>query len=351
ADYCLVAASVLFIYDTFLTFDQEVAYFWTTKRISGAALLFFANKWISMMVYVMSLVGFASFPSDKVSSLNDCKMIVDFCSCSLFVIAAHAMSILQFIPGAAFSALRAYVLSRSKPLGIVVAALSLAPVGANLVDYGYQYSGENFPPFGCVVTDNTTAALDLRGLHCLMSFSVVVCLSKQIPLAYRCLTPLLRNHIFCVCPVPKVSKVSEQLIKLNAGISILFIMNILHLVFSATAVSIDLGGSFSLITQFTAPITAILISRFLLELQEANHTVVKLDADDPLHSSRNPWDSTPSFVSSLGGFINPSRSVQSNDDGNIELQDRSPSEAPGEGEGEVPAEVVPEATASSSSTV
>ncbi len=33
----------------------------------------------------------------------------------------------------AFSALRAYVLSRSKPLGIVVAALSLAPVGANLV--------------------------------------------------------------------------------------------------------------------------------------------------------------------------------------------------------------------------
>ncbi len=61
---------VLFIYDTFLTFDQEVAYFWTTKRISGAALLFFANKWISMMVYVMGLVEFASFPSNEVRSLS-----------------------------------------------------------------------------------------------------------------------------------------------------------------------------------------------------------------------------------------------------------------------------------------
>ncbi len=95
-------------------------------------------------------------------------------------------------------------------------------------------------------------------------------------------------------------------------------------------------------------ITAILVSRFLLELQEANHTVVKLDADDPLHSSRNPWDSTPSFISSLGGFINPSCSAQSDDDDGIELQDHSTSEALGE-EGEVLAEVL-EAVVLSSST-
>ncbi|KAI0694553.1 hypothetical protein C8T65DRAFT_666534, partial [Cerioporus squamosus] len=51
-------------------------------------------------------------------------------SCSLFSIAIQAMLILQFIPGAAFSALRAYVLSRSKLLGLLVFSLSLAPVGA-----------------------------------------------------------------------------------------------------------------------------------------------------------------------------------------------------------------------------
>ncbi len=63
----LSLAIVLFLYDTVLTFDGEVAYFWTMKR-SGASLLFFANKWISMTLYVMSLVQFASFPSDEVSS-------------------------------------------------------------------------------------------------------------------------------------------------------------------------------------------------------------------------------------------------------------------------------------------
>ncbi len=40
------------------------------------------------------------------------------------------------------------------------------------VHYGYQYSGENFPPFGCLETDNTTAALDLRfGLFSLITYN------------------------------------------------------------------------------------------------------------------------------------------------------------------------------------
>ncbi|TFK78614.1 hypothetical protein K466DRAFT_446181, partial [Polyporus arcularius HHB13444] len=265
---------VLFLYDTFLTFDQEVAYFWTTKRISGATLLFFANKWISMTVFVMSLVGFAFFHSDKVRSLNDCKFIVDVCSCSLFAIAGHAMGMLQFIPGAAFSALRAYVLSRSKPLGIVVAALSLAPVGANLVNYGYQYSGENFPPFGCLATDNTTAALSLRfGLF-------IPLIAADIILIYITWTTLRGSAILTDIQKSKRLTLSDVLFRGGTiYFIILFIMNVLHLAFSATAVNINLGGDISLITAFTAPITSILISRFLLELQEANHTVVKLDAD------------------------------------------------------------------------
>ncbi|TFK85091.1 hypothetical protein K466DRAFT_601460 [Polyporus arcularius HHB13444] len=364
--YCGVATSVLFIYDTFLTFNLEVTYFWTTKRISGASLLFFANKWISMMVSVMGLVDFASFPSDKVRSLSLSHGKSDYNqSCSWFSIASHAMGILQFIPGAAFSALRAYVLSRSKPLGIVVAALSLAPVGGNLVDYGYQYSGENFPLFGCVATDNITAALQLRfGSFSLIPYigtnsvqGVVVIISRvpliaaDIILIYITWTTLRGSA--ALKDIHKSKRLTLSDILFRGGIIyfiILFFMNILHLALSATAVAEDGTSDFSLITIFTAPITAILISHFLLKLQEANHMVIKLDADDPLHSSRNPWDNTPSFILSLGGFINPSRSEQSNDDGGIELQVRSPSEAPGEEEGEVPAEV-PEAIVSSSCTV
>ncbi len=135
-------------------------------------------------------------------------------------------------------------------------------------------------------------------------------------------------------------------------------------------------SGFSVITAFTAPyvysthhaghrtipqasahmnsicrITAILISRFLLELQATNHMVVKLDADDPLHLSRNAWDgSTPSFISSLGGFINPELAARSDDDDDgVDLQDRPPSEAPEAENGGAHTEV-PEATASSIST-
>ncbi len=96
-------------------------------------------------------------------------------------------------------------------------------------------------------------------------------------------------------------------------------------------------------------LTAILTSHFLLELQETERLIVKLDPGDPLHSSRNPWDSgTPSFISSLGGFVNPARSARSDDDDGFELEVRSSSngaEEEGAGQPETP-----EAAASSSST-
>ena len=59
-------ASVLFVYDVLITFDREVANFWTTN-VTGGALLFFANKWVTVTFSAMLLVEFASFPSDEVS--------------------------------------------------------------------------------------------------------------------------------------------------------------------------------------------------------------------------------------------------------------------------------------------
>ncbi|RDX49065.1 hypothetical protein OH76DRAFT_1418595 [Lentinus brumalis] len=164
-DLTLHLVVVFFIYDTLITLDREAACFWHAKRISGASFWFFANKWIAMPYYVMLLVDFASIVSDKVreGSSHPSRSRSDFRqSCSGFIVAMQALEILQFVPGAAFSALRAYVLSRSKRLGLLVAAMSLAPAGVNLVQFDYQISGENFPPFGCLRLDNTTAALNFR---------------------------------------------------------------------------------------------------------------------------------------------------------------------------------------------
>ncbi|TFK92081.1 hypothetical protein K466DRAFT_659526 [Polyporus arcularius HHB13444] len=263
-EYCNVAAAALFIYDVIVTFAQEVVCFWTSKR-AGAALLFFVNKWISVTYYVMLLARFAPFSTEQ------------------RWIALEALEIMQFVPWAVFSALRAYVLSRNIPLGIIVLALSLAPVGSNLVRYAYDVSGVVYPPFGCVETDYTTEAVNFRD-----ALRVDLRRSKR---------PSLQDILFRDGTIYFV---------------ILFVLNILHLIFSLTALASTDNNGTSDVTSFTAPLTAILISRFLLDLQEANQAVVRID--DPQRTSRNPWDDTPSIISSLGAFIDPDRPARSDDD-------------------------------------
>ncbi|KAI0704510.1 hypothetical protein C8T65DRAFT_741065 [Cerioporus squamosus] len=93
---------------------------------------------------------------------------------------------------------------------------------------------------------------------------------------------------------------------------VLSILNVLHLALSVTGLQITTDGA-SDVTAFTAPLTAILISRFLLDLHEANKRVVRLDPSDPLYSSQHLYD-TPSFISSLGAFINPDLPAPSDDE-------------------------------------
>ncbi|KAI0719763.1 hypothetical protein C8T65DRAFT_736329 [Cerioporus squamosus] len=273
--YCNVASAVVFIFDALITFDRDVACFWNTKW-TGASLLFFANKWVSMTLYVMSSVEFASFRSDK------CGMTVDVRSCSLFGLAMRALPILQLVPGAVV------IMSR---VPLIVADMLLIYITWTKLN-------------------SWSALRDIR-------------FSKRLSLS---------DILFHGGTIYFI---------------VLFALNVLHLVFTATAVAGDGSSGISVITAFTGPITVILISRFLLALQEASQMTVRLDRDDPLHSSRNPWDSTPSFISSLGGFINPDLSARSDDDGfEMELQVRSPPEA---GEEEGRAQPESQAAASSSS--
>ncbi|RPD73249.1 hypothetical protein L226DRAFT_524087 [Lentinus tigrinus ALCF2SS1-7] len=332
--YCGMAAAVLFIYDACVTFDREVAYFWNAKR-KVASLLFFANRWISMTLYIMWFVdSFATFSSDK--------------SCTSFALAVVSLEVLQFIPGAIFSALRAYVLSKSKLLGLLVLVLSLAPVASNLVQYGYDLAGEILPPFGCLYISNITGAINLKSgssnlydSRRLIQGTVVIFVAR-IPLIVAdilltCITwtklstrdalrdlrqskrvslsdILFRGGTIYFAYVHSIAARSSMQ-PLNRGIiSVLFILNVLHLILSATAVAIAGSGQQSEVTTFTGPITAILISHFLLELQEANQTVIRIDPDDPLRFSRDPYDYTPSFISSLGAVVSPALPIPHDDD-------------------------------------
>ncbi|KAI0697814.1 hypothetical protein C8T65DRAFT_697996 [Cerioporus squamosus] len=234
---------------------------------TGTSLLFFANKGISLTFYVMH--------------------------CSSFSQALHAVLVLQMIPWAVFSALRAYVLSRSKLLGCLVFSLSAAPAAANLVPYGYGLSGVILAKYGigCISTDNTSADITLRAP--LMTADILLICITWTKLSSR---DILRGFRHSKRPTLSDLILRDD-VDVRAG-TVYFILPS----FDVVASYYSAGDN-----QWYWSVTAILVSRFLLELQEANQTVVRLDPDDPLYSSRSPYydSDTPSFISSLGGFINP----------------------------------------------
>ncbi|RPD68577.1 hypothetical protein L226DRAFT_540583 [Lentinus tigrinus ALCF2SS1-7] len=250
-EYCNAAACVLFIYEVCITLDREVACFWTPKQSkSGARLLFLANKWIGVIVSALTFAQMASFSSDK--------------SCTAFTMVGAIFPGLQFIPGAVFSALRGYVLSRSKPIALLILVLSLTPLGVNMVQYGYNLQGVLFPPFGCAVTDETTASIQMKFLYIsrvplIVADALLICVTWS-KLSSR---DVLRG-------ISRSKRLSLSDVLLRDGtiyFIVLFVMNILHLSLSLAALAIGADGA-SNVSIFTAPITAILISRFLLQLQE-----------------------------------------------------------------------------------
>ncbi|RPD59051.1 hypothetical protein L227DRAFT_601692 [Lentinus tigrinus ALCF2SS1-6] len=291
-DYCITASAVLFIYDTIVTFDREVGCFWNSKT-SGAALLFFTNKYLTVATFVFSFVAFNG-------SIFTDQALVHFTICASFQQAGNVVILLQMLPSAAFSTLRAYVLSKSKLLGLLVFALSMAPVAANLVPYAYHYSGEILPPLGCLYVDTMNSVLDLslgsRGALRDIRRSGKLSLPSiflRDGTVYFLLFGVI-NILFLVFSV--ISRVDIH----SSGFAYLTIfMNPEHKLTTRTPLQLAPG------IPTTARIMSILISRFLLQLQESSQTTLRVPKDDPLHISVNAYDETPSFVRSLGSVINP----------------------------------------------
>ncbi len=56
---------VLLLYDTLITLDREINWFWS-GRITGASILLFTNRYISLAWIVLGFIQLMSF-SDKAS--------------------------------------------------------------------------------------------------------------------------------------------------------------------------------------------------------------------------------------------------------------------------------------------
>ncbi|RDX49178.1 hypothetical protein OH76DRAFT_560811 [Lentinus brumalis] len=202
---------------------------------------------------------------------------------------------MQIIPWAVFSGLRGYVLSKSQFLGVLILVLSLAP-GTNLAMYAYDMSGEEFPHIGCLATNNTTEAGNMR--FAVFNLGTLKLVTEII----------LRSSPDVLRDIWQSKRLSLPDILLHDGIIYFIVLCFLNVALSVASLANDSPGT-SYLTIFTPPLTSILVSRFLLRLQEASQTIVRVNSDDPLYSSTDLYDEAPSFIRSLGAIHHPDHTL------------------------------------------
>ncbi|TFK85359.1 hypothetical protein K466DRAFT_622302, partial [Polyporus arcularius HHB13444] len=282
------------VYEYIITFGQEVNLFWRGKW-TGASALFFLNRYLALISYILIMCEFVPMPF----------------SCSLLVKGEAAISWIQFLPWAAFSALRAFALTgRNIPLSVFVFLLGITPLAINFVQYGFGLDGYNDPTFGCSAGVDLTPSM----AKTLTIASRVTLMAADLILVFVTWYTLPRRN-----PSGSRNTLSFSTILLRDGtiyFVVLLILNVLHLVFTLISV-VGVFDPVSFVTEFTEPATAVLVSRFLLDLQSANRDALKLDSRDPLNTVNQEDEfshtsgtiSFARFVGSLGSYMESPESL------------------------------------------
>ncbi|RPD62693.1 hypothetical protein L227DRAFT_609267 [Lentinus tigrinus ALCF2SS1-6] len=277
-----LAAFAFLVYEYAITFDQEVHMFWA-GRWTGASILFFMNRYIPILAYVVALMEFISM-SDK---------------------AAEGLVFIQYLTWASFSGLRALALSRRWYIAVPIFTLSVVAFGVNMSQYGLGLFGTNDPIFGCMPEIPISAE---EAKKC--TFLTLMCTPSRFQyFPDICLIALTWVGIPKFGGIRQTMRLSSlSSILLRDGLiyfTVLFVLNSLHLAFTMISF-VRAYSPTSYITIFTEPITAVAVSRFLLDLQAANRKTLIMDTEDPLYFTTTSFADTLSFarvVGSLGSSI------------------------------------------------
>ncbi|KAM5541391.1 hypothetical protein V8D89_004945 [Ganoderma adspersum] len=311
---CFTASSVVFMYEYFITVGEEAKYFWKHK-VTGASAIFFLNRYIPLTFYALDFTGFASM-SDQSDHYS-----------------------------VAFSGSRAFALTnRNWLILFLIGGLSFMPVIINLIPAHYGLTGEIVPVIGCVVSDSTPEDVGRRlatqtfltiisrasiiaadSLLILVTWISLFRKHTKLSLTFGAATlaeVLLRDGTiyFVSVILPLVPPSPLPLIPRKR--SVLMVLNVLHLTFSLVSVAIPALQNASYMTAFTDPITSILVQRFMLHLQAANHRALDLDlsqkASSVQRSSSLVFDRV---IGSLGASIPPEDFFGSSEDDMDRLED------------------------------
>ncbi|KAH9829871.1 uncharacterized protein C8Q71DRAFT_887717 [Rhodofomes roseus] len=123
ADYFQLAPAALLIYDCLLTIGSEVRFIWGSK--TRAAPVFFLNRVTMVGLAVTGILGMLSWPSTEMSTH----------SCEGILITNEIFITASYIIWSWVSAIRVKALSQSRALACVTLLLGLMPIVSNMVLY------------------------------------------------------------------------------------------------------------------------------------------------------------------------------------------------------------------------
>ncbi|KAI0641919.1 hypothetical protein C8Q79DRAFT_986348, partial [Trametes meyenii] len=248
---CGVVIPALLAYEYLITFDREVHLFWRSS-FTGASVLFFLNRYLPLITIILEL----------------CQMLrMSDENCNSFVILTGVVSVLQYIPWAAFSALRVFALSGHHwALSALTLLLSGVPIIINYVRYHWLES-LNDPVFGCRTELTLTMSLAKRLVFTVVSRTCLI-VADLLVMAVTWNTTRSGRRLRSASQGQTFS--STLLRNGLVYFLILLLMNVLHLTFAMLSVN-QAFVKVSYVTIFTEPLTAVLVSRFLFNLQEAGN--------------------------------------------------------------------------------
>ncbi|TFK87320.1 hypothetical protein K466DRAFT_565440 [Polyporus arcularius HHB13444] len=232
-------------------------------------------------------------------------------SCNLLVKVGNGLVFTQYLTWATFSGMRALALSRNWYTAVPIFGLSVVAFGVNMAHFGLGMFGTNDPILGCVpeipITAEEAKKLTILVRTCLMTSDVCLTIITWVGI------PRYGGNVEAI----RASSLSNILMR-NGLIyfAVLFVLNSLHLAFTLISF-VRAYSPTSYLTIFTEPITAVLVSRFLLDLQAASRKTVRMDPEDPLYISTVSLADTLTFarvIGSLGESIVAGEAGRSSDD-------------------------------------
>ncbi|RPD71710.1 hypothetical protein L226DRAFT_525106 [Lentinus tigrinus ALCF2SS1-7] len=252
----------------------EVHLFWK-KRLTGASVMFLLVRYTTLAFAVVYLI------------ISICTTMSDE-GCTKIFRTWYAFRNILNIPCAVFAGMRALALTRNRALSAIILVFSLAPPIVNFrvrqTQQGLGAGATAEPIFGCSAYFNTT----LTG--------AVICTVVSRAGA------IIGDFLLVAITWRKLARgsIRTELAKHQGSLASIMMWNgVLYfsITLSSTVVLQLIGnpnGGISYVTDFTDPMTAILIWRFLFDLQQASLQDVNLDSSGDLGSH-----TTASYVTSL----------------------------------------------------